>query len=114
VLMSRNRLSRRHFVAASAGAAMIGTSALAQEASPEATPTGGGEGAEGGSGLSVSQIGPVAESLGPVIPEELGPEINWAVEGANLQQTREALGSNISSETVGELGTAWTAQYDLS
>lgn len=93
---------------------MIRTSALAQEATPDATPAGGGEGAEGGEGLSVSQVGPMAESLGPAIPEELNPEANWAVEGGNLRATREALGSTISTETVAGLGTAWTVPYDLS
>ncbi len=113
--MTTRGVSRRQFVAAaSAGslgmAAVLAAGAHAQDATPEATPVaGGGE----GEALVVSQVGPVAESLGPAVPEELTVETNWAVENYDLQATRNVKGSGISAETVDQLGTVWRAPYDL-
>src|SRR5688572_29056280 len=97
--MTTRGVSRRQFVAAaSAGslgmAAVLAAGAHAQDATPEATPVaGGGE----GEALVVSQVGPVAESLGPAVPEELTVETNWAVENYDLQATRNVKGSGISA-----------------
>ena len=40
-------------------------------------------------------------ALGPAIPEEYTVETNWAGENYDLSATRDAKGTNISSETVG-------------
>jgi outer membrane protein assembly factor BamB/uncharacterized cupredoxin-like copper-binding protein len=109
--MEFKELSRRHFVAAAAalGATAATHRLSAQEATPAATPDAAG----GGEALVVSQVGPVAEKIGPVVPEELLTETNWAVEGYDLQATRNVKGSGISSDTVDQLGTEWRIPVDL-
>jgi alcohol dehydrogenase (cytochrome c) len=107
--MGKFEVSRRKFIAASAaGAVVMGSKAFAQEATPEVQ-----QGEAGNTTLSVSQVGPVAESLGPAIPEELTVETNWAVEGYDLQATRNVLGSGIDSGSIGELGTAWNVPVEI-
>jgi outer membrane protein assembly factor BamB len=46
--------------------------------------------------------------LGPPIPDEFNIETNWPFENLNLQGTRDVTSTNISADTVGQLGTAWT------
>jgi outer membrane protein assembly factor BamB/uncharacterized cupredoxin-like copper-binding protein len=46
--------------------------------------------------------------LGDVVPEEFNTETNWAFENYDLSATRDVAGTSISSETVGQLGDAWT------
>lgn len=92
--------SRRHFLASSAAAAVLGTAKLAsaQDIHGNATP-----------GAS-----PVAEDSLPAVPPEFGTETNWPVEGYDLAFTRNALGSNISSDTIGTLGDAWKMPIEIS
>ena len=100
------RLSRRTLIGYSAGA--IAGSALtakaitasAQEATPEATP-------ESRSEFEPSGIPPVPESLGPAVPPEFTEPTNWPAENYDLANTRRVT-SSISTETIGQLGTAWT------
>jgi alcohol dehydrogenase (cytochrome c) len=95
------QLSRRHLLgtAAAAGAAFTGGGillgsgsgpggALAQDAvaSPEAIPV----------------------TLGGPIPDEFNVDTNWAHESLNYSATRDAKGSNISTSSIDQLGTAWT------
>lgn len=47
-------------------------------------------------------------ALGGAVPEEFNTETNWPAENYNLAATRDVQGTNISTETVGDLGTAWT------
>lgn len=47
------------------------------------------------------------EALGGAIPEEFQTETNWPAENYDLAATRDVRGTNISTETVGELGQAW-------
>lgn len=61
---------------------------------------------------------PVVEGLSfpgldlPAIPPEFDAETNWPVEGADLQGTRIAKGSNISTSTVSGLTEAWVLPID--
>lgn len=51
----------------------------------------------------------------PAIPPEISDTpTNWAIEGGNLQATRNAPDSNISSETISTLGLAWTVPISVS
>jgi len=107
--MSPRDISRRQFVAVSvAGAAAIVTrDVAAQEATPASSEEGGG--------IVSNAPGPTPTPLGPAEPPELSSsETNWAVENRDLKGTRHATGSQISSETVSELGTAWILPYDIS
>src|SRR5690606_17902036 len=107
--MSPRDISRRQFVAVSvAGAAAIVTrDVAAQDATPASSEEGGG--------IVSNARGPTPTPLGPAEPPELSSsETNWAVENRDLKGTRHATGSQISSETVSELGTAWILPYDIS
>ncbi|HWV35788.1 MAG TPA: PQQ-binding-like beta-propeller repeat protein [Thermomicrobiales bacterium] len=105
------KLSRRHLNRAGLAAGVVAGSlavagpAFAQNA---ATPT-------DDTGLSTGTPAATPEAAGPAIPPEISDvETNWAVEGGNLHQTREAKGSNISSETVADLGYAWSMPVSVS
>jgi outer membrane protein assembly factor BamB len=102
---ARHAITRRRLLmTSSAAVAMCGLSArrplFAQE---EATP---------GENLPEVEPGTPAatpEAALPAVPPEFTDnETNWPVEGGNLSATREAQGSGISSDTVAELGLAWT------
>ena len=45
--------------------------------------------------------------LGSAVPEEFSTETNWPFENYDFSATRDVKGTNISSETVGQLGDAW-------
>ena len=95
--MSRIRVNRRTFVA---GSTAVGVAAAV-----------GGLSQIGTSAQSVNSPGATPIPVGsPVPPEFTSAETDWPVEGGNLSQTREAVGSSISAETVGQLGVAWTAE----
>jgi outer membrane protein assembly factor BamB len=47
-------------------------------------------------------------ALGGAVPEEFNTETNWPAENYDLAATRDARGTNISTDTIGDLGTAWT------
>jgi outer membrane protein assembly factor BamB len=102
--VSKFELSRRHLVAA---AAAIGATAAthrisAQEATPEDAVHGGEE------------AGATPVALGPAVPPEYDTATNWPSENYDLKGTRNAQGSNISSETIGTLGDAWKFNVDIS
>lgn len=104
--MRKHELSRRHFVA---GTSAIGLSAIsargyAQEATPESDDT----------GLSTGTPQATPEVALPAIPPEFETETNWPVEGGDLKATRLARGSGIDSETVNELGLAWSFPVSVS
>ena len=92
--------SRRRFVVAGSAAGLtvatgaVGNTLLAQEATPEPE-------AEG------SEPAATPVTLGPPVPPEFEEETNWPAENYDLEATRDARGTQISSETMGELGTAW-------
>ncbi len=48
------------------------------------------------------------EPLGGAIPPEFDTETNWAGENYDLAATRDVRGTSISTETVDQLGLAWT------
>ena len=50
----------------------------------------------------------------PTVPPEYEIETNWPVEGGNIHATRHARGTSISSETVSQLGVAWTLPVGVS
>jgi len=93
------QLSRRHLLGTAAAASVAvaggglvlsggtGTgSALAQDATPEATPV----------------------ALGGPIPDEFNVETNWAHESLDFSGTRDVKGTSISTSTIDQVGTAWT------
>jgi outer membrane protein assembly factor BamB len=89
---------RRKLIVGAAGsvaaAAMLGSDlTLAQENGPGATPM----------------------PVGPAVPPEFtSSETNWPVEGGNLKATRQAVGSSMSSSTIGELGVGWRVPVPAS
>jgi outer membrane protein assembly factor BamB len=90
--MTEQSLNRRTLIggataAAAAASVLKFTPALAQDATPAASPE--------------------AVAL-PTIPPEFDTETNWPIEGGNLQATRAAAGSTINSSNAGTLGVAWT------
>ncbi|HVL25962.1 MAG TPA: PQQ-binding-like beta-propeller repeat protein [Thermomicrobiales bacterium] len=124
--MANRELSRRHFVAGAAGAAVVGAGALgsrvlAQDSTPEpqsqaaaATPETAAAGTPEANMIGSDRF-PVRTELGPAIPPEYtDAETNWPSENGNLASTRQALGSTIGTETVGQLGEAWTFGVDIS
>jgi hypothetical protein len=124
--MPNRELSRRHFVAGAAGAAVVGTGALgsrvfAQDSTPQpqsqtaaATPETAAAGTPAANMIGSDRF-PVRTELGPVIPPEYtDAETNWPSENGNLASTRQALGSTISAETVGQLGHAWSFAVPIS
>lgn len=104
------RTLNRTGVAAAAGLAVGGslTPHLKAFAQNDATPP-------VDTGLSTGTPAATPEVAGPAIPPEFSDvETNWAVEGANLSQTREAMGSTISSDTISQLGLAWSVPVSVS
>src|SRR5688500_15155518 len=101
------QLDRRKLIGAgaavgAAGLVTFGGAAFAQEATPEpqsetaATPEANAIG---------SDRFPVRTEVGPAIPPEYtDAETNWPSENGDLSSTRQAQGSTISTETIGELG----------
>lgn len=94
---------------AAAGLA-AGTQVSAQEASPAA---------EEAIQLDPNAIGsdrfPIRTELGPAIPPEYtDDETNWPSQNRDLASSRQAVGSTISSETIGELGLAWKFPVNIS
>jgi outer membrane protein assembly factor BamB/plastocyanin len=92
-----------------AGLAAAGSRVFAQDATPEmAEPQ-----SEAAATPEVNSVGsdrfPTRTELGPAIPPEYtDAETNWPSQNGDLSATRQAVGSTISSETIGELGTAWS------
>jgi outer membrane protein assembly factor BamB len=124
--MANRELSRRHFVAGAAGAAVVGTGALgsrvlAQDSTPQpqsqtaaATPETAAAGTPAANMIGSDRF-PVRTELGPAIPPEYtDAETNWPSENGNLAATRQALGSTISAETIGQLGHAWSFAVPIS
>jgi outer membrane protein assembly factor BamB len=123
--VNSKELSRRHFVAAAsvAGAALaggLGKAVLAQDSTPEpqsqsaaATPENAAAGTPEANAIGSDRF-PVRTELGPAIPPEYDTETNWPSENGNLASTREAKGSSISTETIGELGVAWNYEVSIS
>lgn len=118
----RLTIDRRSLVGGSAamltvaGLAAAGTRVFAQDATPAA---------EGNTELdtagtpAANAVGsdrfPVRTELGPAIPPEYtDAETNWPSQNRDLQSTRQAVGSTISSETIGELGTAWSYPVNIN
>jgi outer membrane protein assembly factor BamB len=103
-------LTRRRLLASGAAVAALGglsalIPALAQDATPETEDT----------GLDVGTPQATPEATLPAIPPELtDTDTNWAIEGGNLSATREAVGTTISSETVAQLGLAWSVPVAVS
>jgi len=97
--MDDQQLSRRRLI----GTATAASAALAG---------GGLVLSRGGGGSALAQDEQAGEAtpipLGEAVPEEFNEETNWAAENYDLKGTRDVKGTEISSETVGELGTAWT------
>jgi len=55
---------------------------------------------------------PVA--LGEVIPEAFSTETNWPIENYDLSGTRNVKGTDISADTVGDIGDAWSFEITAS
>jgi len=81
------------------------TSAFAQDATPAA---------EEATSESTGAQFPTATPLGDAIPPEFTVETNWAGESLDLKATRFVKGSTISSETIDQLGLAWTLPVNVS
>lgn len=72
------------------------------EATPEDAVHGGGE------------AGATPAVAGPAVPPEYETPTNWPSENYDLKGTRNAQGSNISTETISTLGDAWKFNIDIS
>ncbi|MGB3305913.1 MAG: PQQ-binding-like beta-propeller repeat protein [Thermomicrobiales bacterium] len=112
--VASSKVNRRKLVGygagVAAGAALIassGAGALAQEpnATPAATPT-----------TERRRMGSTRtpESLGDAVPPEFGASTNWPAENRDFSNTRHAVDSGISSETIGQLGDAWRLPIDVA
>ncbi|MGC4192286.1 MAG: PQQ-binding-like beta-propeller repeat protein [Thermomicrobiales bacterium] len=107
-------LNRRRLVGASAAIAGsaalmgLGSRAMAQDATPAASPA-----AEDPETLAMGQSRQ-PKSLGPAVPSEFDAAANWPVENRDLSNTRQAQESTISSETIATLGDAWRYQVTAS
>lgn len=98
--MSRRRVDRRTFVA---GASALGAVAVVGSQMRPAM------------GQEVNSEGATPIAVGdPIPPEFTAADTNWAVEGGNLAQTRQAVGSTISSENVTQLAEAWTVEIAVN
>lgn len=100
-------LTRRRFVVGGTTAAVglvrrFPAAAQGQATPPPATPA--GEEPEVAPGTPVA----TPEAAAPAVPPEFETETNWPVEGGDLSATRAARGSGISSDTIDQLGLAWT------
>lgn len=102
--MDKAHLSRRQLMgtATVAGLAIAGAGLV----------TGGGSvnRATAQDDLGDGQATPVP--LGGAIPEEFDTETNWPGENYDLAATRDVRGTGISTETIGDLGAAWT--YEIT
>jgi outer membrane protein assembly factor BamB len=98
--LSRRRLLVGGGAALAAAGLAPRLGALAQDT---ATPVPDNSGVEPGADVAT----PTAEL--PAVPPEFEVETNWPVEGGDLKAHRFARGSGISSETIGQLGLAWSA-----
>lgn len=109
--MPRNRLNRRHFVRTATvsglGAGAVDRNAVfAQggEATPDVATPADGEGED----VSLNQTAAQPTEVGPAVPPEFtDDETNWPTEHGNLQGTRAAAGSSISSDVIDQLGVGW-------
>jgi outer membrane protein assembly factor BamB len=106
---SSSRLSRRQLisVASAAGLAAAGVIALegtslGQSSPPNATPS---------SGVPAPAATPI--SLGDPIPPEFDEPTNWPFELGDLKGHRATTETSISTDTISQLGTAWTLPLDV-
>lgn len=97
--MFSKELTRRNLLAAGLAVTAAGklSSTMAQDLHGNASP----------------EASPEADAL-PVIPAEFETETNWPTENYDLAGTRNAKGSNISSETIDTLGEAWIFPVEVS
>ncbi len=112
----RRRLGRRSFVgaAAASGAVLVAGRGIAQDATPVATP--GPADSQSGNN-SAEQAGaqfPTVVPVGPATPPEFDTPTNWPSENYDLQSTRNAKSSTISSNNISQLGEAWRFAVPIS
>ncbi|HWV24708.1 MAG TPA: PQQ-binding-like beta-propeller repeat protein [Thermomicrobiales bacterium] len=119
--MANGEFSRRRLIAAGiTGAALIGGANLgvrvvAQDAATPSASPGATPASEQPAAFPFNENAPEPTKVGPAVPDELtSVDTNWAVEGQNLWQDRNAAGSTISSATIDQLGLSWTLSYDIS
>lgn len=91
--MVKKELSRRTFVA---GTAVAGAAGVVGRASAQGSTTS-------------PQASPVS---GQGIPPEFSTSTNWPTQNSNLQSTRVMTETTVSTETVGQLGLAWSAPIE--
>jgi len=98
--MSRSRVNRRTFVAASSAVGVVAAVGGMSRVT---------------SGQTVNSEGATPVAVGsPVPPELTASQTDWAVEGGNLSMTREALGSSIQASTVAQLGVGWKTEIKVN
>ena len=102
--MNDTRWSRRRLMGSAgvAGVALAGTGVIAARDQTNVVS------AQDNAGTPAGTPAP----LGGPVPDEFGVETNWPGENYDLGATRDVKGTSISSETVGQLGLAWS--YDIS
>jgi outer membrane protein assembly factor BamB len=101
------RLDRRRFVGVGAGLAGVALTGATLHAQEGGTPAPEGEEFTGPKSAT-------PEALGPARPPEFDDPANWPSENGDLQSTRVMRESTISTETVGQLGLAWSLPIDTS
>ena len=102
--MNETRWSRRQVMgtATAAGIAMAGAGAVLPHGWSATTKAQDDQGTPSGT----------PAPLGGPVPDEFGVETNWVGENYDLAATRDIKGTSIASDTVGQLGLAWT--YDVT
>jgi len=79
----------------------------------DATPSSGTTDNPDDPGIELSQDFVEPTQLGDAVPAEFtANETNWPTEHGNIRGTRNALGSTISTETIGTLDVAWRLAVD--
>jgi outer membrane protein assembly factor BamB/plastocyanin len=100
------------------GATLLGRTILAQDATPEpevGEETQGGGESGGSTQYEVNPPARTATPNGPPVPPEFDDPKNWPVQGYDLAQTRFYQGqSSISTETIGQVGLAWEAPFEVA
>jgi alcohol dehydrogenase (cytochrome c) len=101
-------INRRRLMVTGSAVVAAGLAARQGVLAQDATPDDAAVGDEGG-----AEATPAESSL-PAVPPEFDEPTNWPVEGLDLSMTRNVQSSGISSNTVGELGLAWSFPISIN
>lgn len=95
-------------VASSAALIGLGGRAMAQDATPDASPAASPAAVESDNANRAPGSTHIPASMGPAVPPEFDTTTNWPVENRDFANSRQAIDSGISTETITTLGDAWS------